>query len=371
VAKADYYDILGVNKDASEEEIKRAFRKMALKYHPDRNPGNKEAERKFKEAAEAYEVLSDPEKRQLYDRYGHEGLRGANVRGFSTFEDIFEAFGDILGSSAFDEFFGFGRRGRRVRRGPSLRCDITIEFNDVAEGTQKVISLVRNEPCPTCGGSGTRPGTSPITCPYCRGYGEVQQSQGFFTMRTTCPKCRGNGQIIQDPCTDCRGAGRRPTPVEIQVRIPAGIQDGTRLRIAAQGELGDNGAPRGDLYCDIHVTPHPFFERHGDDILCEVPISFPQAALGAEIEVPTLDGKKTIQVPPGTQSSDLITIPGGGFPNVRGYGRGDEHVRLIIETPKKLTPRQEELLRELAKTEDVNVSPKRKSFFERLKEYFD
>lgn len=371
MAKEDYYKILGVDRNAGEDDIKRAYRKLALKFHPDKNPDDDEAERKFKEAAEAYEALSDPQKRQLYDRYGHDGLRGTTMRGFGTFEDIFDAFGDIFGGGGFEDLFGFGRRGRRARRGPSLRCDITIDFAGVAKGVQKVISVVRHEPCPTCGGTGAKPGTSPITCPYCRGFGEVQQSQGFFTMRTTCPKCRGNGKVIQDACPDCQGAGRKPVATEIQVRVPAGIEDGSRLRVAGQGELGDNGAPRGDLYCDIHVERHPFFDRHGDDLVCEVPIAFTQAALGAEIEVPALDGKTVVQIPAGTQSSDVVTIPGGGLPNVRGYGRGDEHVRLVIETPKKLTPKQEELLRELAETETVHVSPHRKSFFERLKEYFD
>ncbi len=366
----DYYQILGVARNASADEIKSAYRKLALKYHPDRNKGDKEAEQKFKEAAEAYEVLRDPEKRQLYDQYGEAGLRGRPMRGFSTFEDIFEAFGDIFGGGLFDDLFG-GRR-RAPRRGASLRCDIEISLEDVATGVEKVIEVARREICDTCHGTGAKPGTQPVTCPYCGGRGEVQRSQGFFTIRQPCPKCEGYGQIIQSPCPACRGAGRRTQQAHITIRIPAGGEDGKRMRVAEQGEPGEPGAPRGDLYCDIHVKPHPLFERRGDDILCELPITFTQAALGATIEdAPTLDGKTTITIPPGTQSGEILKLPGKGLPNLRGAGRGDLLVRVVVEVPKKLTPEQERLLREFAKTEDAHVSERRKTFFQKVKEYFE
>jgi len=370
--KEDYYKILGVDRNATQEEIKKAYRRMALKYHPDRNPGDKEAEKKFKQAAEAYEVLSDPEKRARYDRYGHAGLEGVPVRGFTTFEDIFDAFGDIFGGdSIFDSFFDMGRRRRTQRRGPNLRCEVTISLEEVARGTERTIKIHRHEICKNCAGTGSRPGSMPSRCEYCNGRGEVRQSRGFFVVRVTCPRCGGVGTVITDPCPECRGKGKIPKTAEIKVRIPPGIEDGTRLRIAGEGEIGDNGAPRGDLFCDVFVKEHPFFERHGDDIICEVPISFAQAALGAEIEVPTLTSTARVKIPRGTQSGQIIRLRGQGLPNVNGYGRGDELIRVVIETPRHLTPRQEELLREFAKTEEKNVSPRRKSFFEKLKDYFE
>jgi molecular chaperone DnaJ len=372
--KPDYYKVLGVNRNANVEDIKRAYRKMALKWHPDRNPNSKEeAERRFKEAAEAYEVLSDPQKRARYDQFGHEGLAGVHMRGFSTFEDIFEAFGDIFGGGGgiFESFFG-GRAGRRAaRRGPSLRCEIMIDLREVASGTERTIELRRHEVCDACSGSGARRGSLPSTCAYCGGRGEVQQSQGFFVVRITCPRCQGKGSVITQPCPPCGGSGRIMKATQIKVPIPAGVENGMRLRIAGEGEVGENGAPRGDLFCDIYVAPHPIFERHGDDVLCELPISFSQAALGADVEVPTLAGRISLHVPSGTQSGQVFRLPGQGLPNVHGRGRGNELVQVVIETPKKLTPRMEELLREMAQIEDKEVTPKRKSFFEKVKEYFE
>lgn len=372
MVKDDYYKILGVNRNATEEDIKKSYRQMALKYHPDRNPGDKGSEQKFKEAAEAYEVLGDPEKRRRYDQFGHDGLRGTEMHGFSTFEDIFDAFGDIFGGrSIFGDFFGAGRtRGREPRRGASLKCDIEVDFAEVAKGVEKTIELTRKEPCDKCNGTGARNGTSPTTCSYCGGRGEVQQSQGFFTLRTICPRCSGKGTVIETPCNKCGGSGRYPKKTSISVQIPAGVDEGMRLRIPGQGEAGENGAPRGDLYCDIHVRPHPLFERRNNDIICEVPIIFTQAALGAVIEVPTLTSSTKVKIPKGTQSGHVIKIRGEGFPDVHGYGRGNLLVNLVIETPPKLTARQEELLKEFAEIEQRNPGPRKKGFFEKMKDYF-
>ncbi|MCF6157931.1 MAG: molecular chaperone DnaJ [wastewater metagenome] len=369
----DYYQVLGVDRNAPAEEIKKAYRGMALKYHPDRNPNNKEAEQIFKRAAEAYDVLSDPEKRRRYDLYGAEGLKGTETRGYNTFEDIFEAFGDIFGGgSIFEDFFGGGRgRGRAQRRGASLKCDIDVDFRDIATGVEKKIELTRKEVCEVCRGTGAREGTSPVMCPHCRGRGEVQQSQGFFTLRTTCPKCRGDGKIIESPCIRCGGSGRYPKKSVISIQIPAGVEDGTRLRLTGQGEPGDNGAPSGDLYCDIHVKPHPIFKRQGDDVLCEVPITFAQAALGCTVDVPTLTGTIIqVKIPRGTQNNETIPIRGEGFPNLYGYGKGNLLIQVVVEVPTKMTARQEELLREFAELEKKNVSPQQKKFFEKMKNFF-
>lgn len=369
----DFYKILGVDRNASAEEIKKAYRKIALKYHPDRNPGNKEAEQVFKKAAEAYGVLGDPDKRRKYDQFGMEGLRGTGTPGYSTFEDIFDAFGDIFGSgSIFEDFFGGGRaRGRAARRGASLKCDIEVDFKDVATGVEKKIELTRKEVCDVCRGTGAREGTSPVTCPYCKGRGEVQQSQGFFTLRTTCPKCHGKGKIVESLCTKCGGAGRYPKRSVISIQVPPGVEDNTRLRLSGQGEPGENGAPPGDLYCDIHVKPHPIFKRQGDDVLCEVPVPFAQAALGCTIDVPTLTGNIIqVKIPRGTQNNEVIPIRGEGFPNLHGHGKGNLLVQVNVEVPTKMTPRQEELLREFAEIEKKNVSPRQQKFFEKMKNFF-
>jgi molecular chaperone DnaJ len=369
----DFYQVLGVDRNTSEEDIKKAYRKMAMKYHPDRNPGNKEAEQIFKKAAEAYGILGDSEKRKIYDQYGIDGLRGTETRGYSTMEDIFDAFGDIFGGgSIFEDFFGGGRsHGRAARRGTSLKCDIEVDFKEIATGVEKKIELTRREICDTCRGTGAKEGTSPINCPYCRGKGEVQQSQGFFTLRTTCPKCHGSGKVIESPCTKCGGSGRYPKRAVISIQIPAGVEDGTRLRLTGQGEPGGNGAAPGDLYCDIHVIPHPIFKRQGNDVLCEVPITFAQAALGHTIDVPTLKGNIIqVKIPKGIQNNEVIPIRGEGFPNMHGYGRGNLLVQVIVEVPTKMTSRQEELLREFAEIEKKNASPRQKKFFEKMKSFF-
>ena len=375
--KEDYYNVLGVDRDAGPDDIKRAYRKLALKYHPDKNQGNKEAEEKFKIAAEAYEVISNPDKRRRYDQYGHEGLRGGDARGFGNFEDIFDAFGDIFGGggggggSIFEDFFGGGGRRQAEKRGASLRCDIAIDFKDVATGIEKSIEITKRDFCEECRGTGARKGTSPVSCPYCKGKGEIHQRQGFFTIRTTCPKCQGNGKIIETPCGKCSGHGVYPKKSNIKVQVPAGIEDGSRLRVTGQGESGANGAHPGDLYCDIHIKPHSIFKRQDYDIICEFPITFTQAALGSEIEVPTILGKmRKVRIPAGMQSDDIISVKGEGFPHVRGFGVGNMLVHVVVETPTKLTPRQEELLREFAESEHKNVTPKAKSFFQKVKKLF-
>ena len=376
MGKEDYYNVLGVERNASQDEVKRAYRKLALKYHPDKNQGNKQAEEKFKIAAEAYEVISDPDKRKRYDQYGHEGLRGGDARGFGNFEDIFDAFGDIFGGggggggSIFEDFFGGGRR-QAEKRGASLRCDVSIDFKEVATGIEKTIEITKRDFCEECRGTGARKGTSPVSCPYCKGKGEIHQRQGFFTIRTTCPKCQGNGNIIETPCGKCSGHGMYPKKSNIKVQVPAGIDDGARLRVTGQGESGANGAHPGDLYCDIHIKPHSIFKRQDYDIICEFPITFTQAALGCEIEVPTILGKmRKVRIPAGMQSDDIISVRGEGFPHVRGFGVGNMLVHVVVETPTKLTPRQEELLREFAESEHKNVTPKSKSFFQKVKKLF-
>jgi len=370
MADQDYYEVLGVGRDASPEQIKSAYRKMAMKYHPDRNRDDPDAEEKFKQAAVAYEVLNEPDKRARYDRYGKAGLEGTGFRGFSDISDIFDAFGDIFGGGGiFGDLFG-GGRGRRGGRGASLRCGLEIDFTEAVRGASKTIEVRRQEHCTTCKGSGAKPGTQPVACRTCGGAGQVIQAQGFFRMQTVCPTCRGEGHRIESPCSDCRGKGRTPVNREVTVHVPAGVDTGTRLRISGEGEPGANGAPRGDLYCDIEVRPHPFFERHGSDLVCNVPITYAQATLGSTLEVPTLEGPHNLRVPKGTPAGHVFQLKGRGVPDPRGYGRGDLFVQTVVEVPKKMTQRQEELLRELAELEQAHVSPQRKSFFQKLKNYF-
>jgi len=341
----DYYKILGVSREATEDQIKKCYRKIAMQYHPDRNPGNKEAEEKFKLASEAYEVLRDPEKREIYDRYGIEGLKGTGFTGFRGFEDIFSAFGDI-----FEDFFGLGttsRRRSRARPGADLRYDLKISFRDAAFGKETEIEIPKNVMCDVCNGTGAKPGTYPTQCSSCRGTGQVTRSQGFFTISTTCGECRGEGNIIPHPCKECRGHGKVRKTKRIQVKMPPGVDTGSKLRIRGEGEEGERGGPPGDLFLFIYVEPDDFFSREGDDIICQIPISFPQAALGTEIEVPTLNGKKDLNIPKGIESGEILRIKGEGFPKMRGYGRGDQIVQVIVKTPKNLTKKQEEILREL------------------------
>ncbi len=376
----DYYEILGVERDSSSDDIKRAYRKRAMKFHPDRNPGDAEAEEKFKEAAEAYQILSDDEKRRMYDQYGHQGVnQNMGGRGFGSFEEIFSAFGDIFGSagqgggSIFDEFFGFGggrQAGAQRRRGASLKCEISISLPEAAQGTKRTIQVTRAENCGTCHGSGAAAGTSPSVCPYCHGMRQVQQSQGFFSIRTTCPRCRGEGEVIETPCKKCRGAGREKANREITVEIPPGVETGTQLRITGEGEPGPRGGPRGDLYVFVVVEPHSVFERQADDLLLEVPVGFAKLTLGTSIDIPTLDGKAELQIPKGTKSHRVFRLRGKGMPRLRGSGAGDLLVRTVADTPKKLTKRQEQLLKELAEIEDKNVSAEQKSFLDKMKDLF-
>jgi molecular chaperone DnaJ len=366
--KRDYYEVLGLGRDAPLDDIKKSYRQMALKYHPDRNPGDDEAPKRFKEAAEAYEVLSDTEKRQRYDRYGHAGLNGSAFHDFRSTEDIMSAFSDIFGGGLFGDFFGERRRGPRA--GPDLLMKLEIELVEAARGTSRSIEVSRQEFCGDCNGSGARKGTVATTCNYCGGRGQIVQARGFFQVATTCPACGGDGVRITDPCPACRGAGRVPKPAHLQVDVPAGVESGMWLQLRSQGELGDVGGPRGNLRIQVVVRKHPFFERRRNDLICQVPISFAQAALGGVIEVPTLDGPEGLEVPRGTQSGETLRLKGRGMPDIGGRARGDELVEVHVETPRHLTARHEELLRELAQIEREQVSPRRKSFFEKLRDYF-
>ena len=366
--KRDYYAVLGVDRSASDKAIADAYRKLAIKYHPDKNPGDEETVVLFKEAAEAFEVLSDREKRARYDRFGHAGLGGSQGRGFTDVNDIFAAFGDIFGDSAFGDLFGGGRR--RANKGGDVRCDVTLDLIEAARGVSKTVEFERHEVCIDCGGSGAKPGTSRSPCGYCGGRGQVVQSSGIFRVQTTCPSCRGAGSIVKDPCTKCRASGFVRNRVKREVQIPAGIDDQMRVRLPGEGEPSPNGGPRGDCYCFIKVKEHSLFQREGQHLVVRMPISYSQAALGAKVEVPTLDGPQELKVPAGTQSGEVFKLRGRGMPSPRGRGVGDLLVQVNIEVPKALSPRQEELLRQLAEQEHVDVSPHRKSFFEKVREYF-
>lgn len=380
MAKRDYYEVLGVEKNAGADDIKRAYRRLAIKYHPDKNPGDKDAEAKFKECAEAYEVLSDPEKRARYDQYGHAGLQGAGVHDFSRMnvEDIFGALNleDILG-----DFFGgaFGGRSRRTttakgpRRGYDLETVVELTLDDVAKGVEKSIEFTRQDVCEECVGSGAAKGSSPTKCPACGGSGQVAQAGlgGFFQMVSTCPQCRGAGKTVTNPCKKCRGTGRVPKKRLVTVKIPAGVHEGQSVRIAGEGEPGAFGGQRGDLYCYVRLQEHPFLQRDGINLIATVPIGFTQAALGGVIEVPSLNGMKELKIPQGTQYGDVFRIKGQGLPDIRTKRNGDELVQIMVEIPKKLNSQQEELLKQFAQTEDKNVLPKTKGFFEKLKEYFN
>lgn len=343
--KRDYYQILGVSRDADDEELKKAYRKQALKYHPDRNPGNKESEESFKEAAEAYEVLRDPQKRRVYDTYGHEGLQGTGFTGFRGFEDVFSSFGDI-----FQEFFSFGSGGAQrtrtaARPGDDLLYDMTLSFEEAVFGTEKEIEIQTLVACQVCNGSGAEPGTRETVCPMCQGSGQVVQTQGFFRISTACARCQGTGRVLVSPCQTCQGQGRVRQKRKVQVKVPPGVDNGTRLRLRAEGEGGYRGGQTGDLYVRLNVEPHDFFERDGDNLYGKISISFIQAILGDRLEVPTLEGGKMLQIEPGTQPGAVIRFPGEGVPRLRGYGRGDLFIEVEVKIPKRITPRQEELLK--------------------------
>jgi molecular chaperone DnaJ len=374
--RRDYYEILGVPRDADGEAVKRAYRKAALQWHPDRNPGNAAASEKFKEVAEAYQVLGDAEKRERYDRFGHAGVDpsaapGAGSReGFVSPEDLFASF--FGGSGVFEEFFGGGGGGGRAPRGAHLVAGVDVSFEEMAAGVEKTLDLRRRDRCAACRGTGAKAGTSPQTCSTCGGAGQVQRSAGFFALRTTCPRCRGRGHVVKDPCGECRGEGRVQGRHEIRIRIPAGIEDGTRLRVSGEGEAGEEGGPPGDLYVEVRVKPHPLFGREGPDLYCEIPISYARAVLGGEVEVPTLKGRTTLRVPHGTQGGQVLRMRGLGIPDPHGRGgRGDQLVRVLVEVPRKPSRREAELLRELEAVQEEHPGEARRSFLDKLKGLFD
>jgi molecular chaperone DnaJ len=380
VTKRDYYEVLGVDRQASDQQIKSAYRKLALKHHPDRNPGDTKAEESFKEAAEAYAVLADAQKRSLYDRFGHAGVSNAAGAGagfdptiFADFSDIFAGLGDAFG---FGDIFGRQRRRGGPQRGADLRYDLEITFDESAKGAETTIQIPREETCETCSGSGASPGTKAETCSQCRGTGQLRYQQGFLTVARPCSNCRGTGKTIAKPCQTCRGAGRVGKERKLTVKIPAGIATGQRLRLYAEGEHGSQGGPPGDLYVVVHVQEHSFFHREDDDLFCEMPIPFPTLALGGDIKVPTLDSRETLHIPAGTQPGARFRLRGKGMPNVAGRGHGDLHVIARASVPKKLTKEQRHLLEELAKTmpaeklDGDGAAAGDKPFFERVKDIF-
>lgn len=376
-SKRDYYEVLGVSRTATVDEMKKAYRKLAVQYHPDKNPGNPEAEAKFKEASEAWEVLSNPQKRQAYDQFGHAssqagfgggGFGGAGRGGASPFGDLNDIFGDI-----FSEVFGGQGGGRggaaRAARGSDLRYNMTVTFEEAAFGCEKTISVPRESTCKTCKGSGAKPGSAVTTCSTCKGSGEIRFQQGFFTLSKTCPDCHGQGTIIKDKCSDCRGAGRTSETTKLAVKIPAGIDSGQRLKLRGEGEAGTNGGPAGDLYVVVEVASHSIFERDGFDIHCEVPVSFPQAALGAEVDVPTLEGTVKLKIPAGTQSHKRFRLKGKGIAHVNGRGRGDLMVTAIVEVPTHLNAEQRALLEKFAEISGESF-PNSQGFIRRMKDLF-
>jgi molecular chaperone DnaJ len=380
VSKRDYYEVLGISREASDQEIKSAYRKLALKYHPDRNPGDHQAEERFKEAAEAYAILADAEKRGLYDRFGHAGVSGAAAGAgagfdptiFADFGDIFAGLGDMFG---FGDVFGGRRRRGGPQRGADLRYDLEISFEESYEGTETSIQIPREETCESCKGSGAAAGSSPETCSQCRGTGQLRYQQGFLTVARPCGACRGTGRIISKPCQDCRGAGRMARDRKITVKIPPGIATGQRLRLYSEGEHGTAGGPPGDLYVVVHVQEHPVFHREGDDLYCEIPVTFPLLALGGELRVPTVKEEETVTLPSGTQTGARFKLRGKGMPNVSGRGHGDLYVVVRAQVPKKLTREQKHLLEELAKTMPQDVTDRsgessEKPFFDKVKDIF-
>jgi molecular chaperone DnaJ len=375
MAKRDFYEVLGVAKNASDEELKKAYRKLAMKHHPDRNPGNKEAEEHFKEGKEAYEMLSDPDKRAAYDRYGHAGVdpnMGGGGYGSANMGGFADAFGDIFG-----DIFGAQNRSRgggpQVYRGADLRYAMEITLEQAASGYETQIRVPGYDECDTCHGSGAKPGTKPTTCPTCGGAGAVRMAQGFFSIQQTCPKCHGTGKIIPEPCVTCDGLGKIKRNKTLEVKIPAGIDEGMRIRSSGNGEPGVNGGPPGDLYVEIHIKAHPVFQREGDDLHCEMPISFVTASLGGELDMPTLGGKATITVPEGTQSGKTFRLRGKGIKGVRSGYPGDLYCHVVVETPLRLTEHQKKLLKDFdqsVRDGGAKHSPQSKGWFDKVKEYF-
>jgi molecular chaperone DnaJ len=374
VAKADYYEVLGVTRDASETDLKSAYRKQALKYHPDRNPGDHTAEEKFKEASEAYQVLSDADKRAAYDRYGHAGVGAAGAGpfggGFSGNVDIGDIFGDLFG-----EMFGMGGAGRgngrsRVQRGDDLRVDLTINFGDAIFGLETEVKIRRLETCGTCKGTGSASGRGPVTCQQCQGRGQIRYQQGFFSVARACAACAGTGSVVTDPCSTCRGETRVSREMKLSVKVPPGVEDGTRIRYSGEGDSGRGGGPKGDLYVVLSIRAHEVFERDGNDLKCVVPISFPQAALGAEIEIDGIDGQVSLKIPEGSQSGKVLRVRGRGVPVLNGKGNGDLLVTLAVQVPKKLTKVQRELMRQLEESLKVENKPAAPSFMEKMKDLF-
>ena len=372
MAKRDYYEVLAVERNAGADEIKKAYRKQAVKYHPDKNPGDKNAEEAFKELGEAYEVLCDPQKRAAYDQYGHAAFDRRSFGRGAGLHDPFEVFREVFGGgSIFEDLFGGGRSDpTQPQRGDDLRYDLELTFEEAAHGCEQEVTVTKPERCDHCQGSGAEAGSRTRICPTCGGRGQVVSARGIFSIAQTCPHCQGAGRVIEKPCKVCRGTGRRERASRIKLRIPAGVDTGSRLRSAGNGEAGQRGGPPGDLYVVLHVKPHEIFQRDGDDLLCEVPVSFAQAALGAEIPVPTLDGRTAIKIPPGTQPGAMFRLKGKGIKNIQGYGHGDLHVRIAVEVPTHLSAAQKAKLQEFADLCNGQESPMSQSFFEKAKNLF-
>jgi len=373
VSKRDYYDVLGIEKNAEKNDIKRAYRKLAMKFHPDRNPNDEKAAESFREVTEAYEVLSDENKRSRYDQYGHAGvddqMGGFGAGGFQG-SHAYQDFGDLFGN-VFGDAFGFGGGGAPSNQGSDLRYNLTISLEEAAAGKEVELEIPKHEQCNTCTGSGARPGTNPVPCSTCGGHGQVQMQQGFFAVRRTCPSCQGSGKTIESPCVSCGGTGRKKVKKNIKVKVPAGVYEGAQVRVTGEGEAGTQGGPSGDLFIVVKLKPHSMFERDGADLHCEMPITFPQATLGAEVDAPTLDGKVKIRIPAGTEGGRVFRLRGHGVTDVRVRQKGDLFVRVYIAVPKKLTTNQEDLLKQFAKETGDEVYPERSSFLDKAKELWD
>lgn len=373
MSKRDYYEVLGVSREAAESEVKKAYREKALKYHPDKNPGDAEAEAAFKEVSEAFEVLSDGQKRKLYDEHGHEGLSARGFSGgFTDINDIFSRFGDIFEGSLFEGLFGGmeSSRGAGPRRGSDLRIDLEISLNEVLTGVKRQVEIRRRRDCGDCDGSGAQPGTEPQTCLQCQGMGRVESSSGFLRVQRACPRCHGVGSVIATPCEKCEGEGRSVVSGEIDIEIPRGIHDGNQLRISTEGDSGVRGGPAGDLYVRLRVSRHELFERIENDVLLEVPVTFSDAALGAQLEVPTLEGIESLSVKPGTQGEAVLRIKGKGLPALEGSGRGDQLIRVMVETPRKLSAEARGLFEQIRNLDSDAEHPARQGFLDRIRDYF-